>query len=420
MIKNIREQQNILQGKTVLLRADFDVPRKNGTLEDDYRIRMSLPTIKFLQEHGAKIIILSKTGRPKAGADAFNGTNPDSLLPATERLGELLSKKVVNCRSRLPDYGIDHIIFFGGDIRKAESVELIKSVPAKDILVLENMRFYEEEKKCDPDFAKKITSLGDIYVDDAFAMVHRSEVTISELPKYMPAFAGLNLEKEIAAMHRILDIKENPFLVLMGGVKISDKIGAIKNLGKDADKILIGGGLANLFLKVKGYEIGKSVCETDKSDLALELLRNFKDKLLLPEDVIAAKVALDGSFENPRIVSADGVNSDEAILDIGPKSILAFANLIKEAQKMVWNGPMGFFENKTFSNGTMSIARIFASKCKGRAYGLVGGGDTLAAIHQAKVEDQIDFISTGGGAMLDFLAGEDLPGVKALQSDMQS
>ncbi len=413
----LREQKN-LKGKTALVRADLDAPLANGVICDDYRIRMSAQSIDFLRKAGAKIIIASKSGRPELVSQTDWQANADAnakytLLPAAERLGEILNLKVSDCKERLPDYGISQIVFLRADIRDQKIRDMVKAAPASEIIVLENIRFYSEEKNCDGNFAKALAGLADFYVDEAFAMVHRKEATISEIPRILTAYAGLNLEKEVSAMRRVLEIRENPFLVISGGIKISEKIGALKNLGKRADKILIGGGLANLFFKAKGLSIGKSVSEADKEELATELLRNFKEKIVLPEDMIVASKSGNG-FQNVRIAEAEEIGPGESILDIGPKTILNFSSYIKAAKKMVWNGPMGLFENKPFSYGTMSIARIFAARSKGMAYGLAGGGDTLEALRLAKVEGQIDFISTGGSSMLEFLAGEELPGIKAL------
>jgi len=403
-MKFISQHKN-LKGKTVLLRADFDDPHQGGRLLDDYRIRMSTETIKFLHQRGAKVIVVSKTGRP----DGFDVS--ESLMPEARRLADLLNKKLVVVKDRLPEYDLNHIIFFPGDIREQKNIDLIKKVHPKDLVVLENIRFYQEEQNLDRKFAKSLASIADLYVDDAFAMAHRNEVTTAVLPELLPGFAGLRLEKEIKALDKLLTSRTHPFLVLMGGAKISDKVGAIKSLGRHADKILIGGGPANLFLLAKGYEIGKSICEKDQLKLAKELWRNFKDKLILPVDVLVAKP----DFSDPHFVGVDQVKKDQAIFDIGPKTILEFAMQIKTAKKMVWNGPMGHYEIKNFSHGTFAIAELFASKCQRNCYGVAGGGDSVSALTRAKVLDQIDFVSTGGGAMLDYLAGEKLPALEALE-----
>ena len=409
MMQYIRENKN-LEGKTVLLRADLDAPHEGANILNDYRIRMALATIEFLYGQGAKVIILSKTGRPKTSADWASRDLSESLKPAAELLAQLLHKKPLATASKIPVYDAGQLVFFTGDIRLKENQEIIKNAAQKDIILLDNMRFYPEEEGCDREFGKVLASLGDLYVNDAFAVSHRAETSVTVLPTLLPAYAGLNLENEIKSLDKVLKIATRPFVLIMAGIKISDKIGILRNLGKSADAILIGGGLANLFFKVKGYEIGKSRVETEKADLAEELLRNYKESLILPVDVVVAKP----DFSGVRVCAPIEVKSDEVIFDIGPETILEYSRYIKTAQKMVWNGPMGFFEQKQFSNGTKSIALIFASKCDENCFGVVGGGDTLEAIEAAKVGQHISFISTGGGAMLEYLAGETLPGIAAL------
>jgi phosphoglycerate kinase len=438
-MKFIREQKN-LKGKTVFLRTDFDDPHDGSKLLEDHRIRMSLQTIEFLRKNGAKIIIASKTGRPKSGfgeisakessgmqlsataqfgsarsgsAEKSTPDQSESMLPAAKHVADILKMKLAVYEDHLPNYDVvGHLIFFTGDIRQPKHLQALKDSAPKDIVILENMRFYPEEEACDPQFAKTLANVADIYVNDSFAVDHRSETTVSLMPHYLPAFAGLNLEKELNALNKILSLKQHPFVLIMGGAKISDKIETIKHLGKLADKILIGGGPANLFFFAKGLEVGKSLFEKEKVELAKELLRNFKDKIVLPLDVLAANP----DFSNPKVCDANAVKKDQTIFDIGPKTILEFSKHIKVARKMVWNGPLGFYEHKIFSHGTMSIAEIYASRCRGQAFGIIGGGDTLSAMSQAKVLDQIDFASTGGGAMLAYLAEEKLPGIEALNT----
>jgi len=347
-----------LQGKTVLLRADLDAPNENGKILDDYRICMAIPTIEYLQKRGAKIIIISKNGHKQN----------ESLELVAGHLAKLLSKKFVVSDSKIPDYDPSHLIFFKGDISKPENIQTLKKSKTKDIIVLENIRFYPQETDGDINFAKQLASLGDVYVNDAFAMMHRNEVSIAILPNYLPAYAGLNVEKELYALNTALNLRAKPFVVMMGGAKISDKVCAIKNLGKKADRLLIGGGPANLFYLAKGYEIGRSICEKDQLPLAQDLLRNFKDKIVLPIDVVVA----DEKFQNVRISQADQVKKHELIYDIGPKTIMEFAKHIKTAKKLVWNGPVGFFERKEFSHGTMALAIIFASRCNFHSFVFFG------------------------------------------------
>ncbi|MDB4940010.1 MAG: Phosphoglycerate kinase [Candidatus Doudnabacteria bacterium] len=396
-----------LAGKTVLLRADLDAPTQDGKVLDDFRIRAALPTINYLQDQGAKIIILSKNGHKI----------DESLKPVAETLANLMQKKMVVAQDKMPNYDLHHIVFVPDDIRQEKTIQLVKSSSAKDIVILENVRFYPEEKNADPDFAKHLASLADIYVNDAFAMMHRNEASVSVVANYLPAYAGLNVEKELNGLNTILNLKTSPFVVLMGGAKITDKVGAIKNLGKKADNILMGGGPANLFFLAKGYEIGKSICEQDQKTLAEDLLRNFKDKIILPVDVVVANPT---DFSGLRVCAPDQIKPNEAVFDIGPKTILKFAKYIKTAKKLAWNGPMGYFERNEFSHGTKAMALIYSSRCKGQAYGMVGGGDTLEAIDQAKVAEHIDFISTAGSATLEYLAGNQLPGLQALEANSKS
>jgi phosphoglycerate kinase len=403
-MKTIREIGG-LNKKTVLLRADLDEPHNGKNLLDDYRIRKSLPSIQYLLERGATVIIISKIGRPKKSFDP-----EQTLAPAAECLAKLLKRRVVTTDSSLPAFAENRLIFFTGDIRKAENLAALKDLPQRSLVLLENIRFYPEEENCDPEFAKNLASLGDTYVNDAFAMDHRNEVSVSMLPKILPGYAGLELSTELQALNRVMTMEVKPFIIIMGGAKISDKVETIKNLAPQADAVLVGGALANLFLLAKGMEIGLSFCEHDKVELAADLLKNYPDKIILPIDVIVS----DASKVHTSIISADSVLPEQGIYDIGPKTILEFSNQIHNARKMVWNGPLGLFEEHQFATGTMSVARMFAARCQGAAYGLAGGGDTLEAINQAAIADQVDFVSTGGGAMLEYLAGHKLPGVEAL------
>ena len=404
-MRSIRDDKN-LKGRTVLLRADLDAPHLNGRILDHYRLEMALPTIQFLQSAGVKVVIISKSGQPKEG-----DRETESLLAQATWLAAALGRKLIVTEGRLPDYDAPHFVFFKGDIRKEENIALVKAIPMKDIVLLDNIRFYSEEKGLDREFSQKLASLGDIYVGDAFAMVHRNETSVALLPSLLPSYAGLNLGKEVKALETLLESKLSPFILIIGGAKISDKVGVIRNLAKKADSILIGGGPANLFFLAKGLEIGKSIREKEALDLAKELLRNFKDKIVLPEDVLVADPE---SYERVRYCLAGDVKKDEAILDIGPKTILNFAKRIKQAKKMVWSGPLGYFEKPSFSHGTFSLAIIFAARSRGSAFGLVGGGDTAEAFALAKVREQVDFVSTAGSATLDFLAGQTLPGLSAL------
>jgi phosphoglycerate kinase len=407
MVKDISNLKS-LKGKTVLLRSDLDAPHKSGVILDDYRIRAAIPTIQYLHDQGAKVIIISKTGKPKAGDFS------ETLLPQANRLGELMRLKTAAFKDRLPDYDTRHLLFFTGDIREKKSLALIRSSHPKDIILLENIRFYPEETKLDLKFAEKLASIADLYVEDAFAMTHRSETSVTLLPKLLPAYAGLNVAKEVKTLQKFVELRSRPFVFIIGGAKISDKVDTIRELGRSADQIIVGGGPANLFFLAKGYEIGKSICEQEALTEAKEFLRNFKDKLVLPLDLVVAKQDKDGNFVDIKVTTPTKVSKDEWILDIGPETILNYAKIIKAAKKILWGGPMGLFEQRPFSHGTLTVALMFAARSKGSAFGLAGGGDTLEALHKAKVFEQVDFVSTAGSAMLDFLAGKELPGLKVL------
>ncbi len=402
-MKFLSSQKNLL-GKSVLLRADLDAPRDAIKVLDDSRIKASIPSIEYIFKQGASLVIISKSGRPKGWQVEY------SLKPIAEYLARLLSKNFVSTKEYSEQY-FNEVIFFEGDITKEGAVETVKKLCQKNIVVLENLRFYTSEEEPSPVFAKLLAGFADVFVNDAFAMMHRNEASISLLPKYLPSFAGLNVEKELNALNRLITFKANPFTVIIGGAKISDKIGTIKNLGKTADYILIGGGPANLFFLSQGFEIGASLCEKEELEVAADLMRNYKAKIVLPVDVVVAKT---NDHEQVRVCKPNEVLKDETILDIGPQTTLLFSKIVKESKKMVWNGPMGLFEEKKFSHGTMSLALIFAARCRGFAYGLVGGGDTLDALNKARVLEQIDFVSTAGSATLEYLAGESLPGLKAL------
>lgn len=399
-----------LKGKTVLLRADLDAPHENGKILDDFRIRSSVPTIKDLLAKGAGIIIVSKTGKPKGAPDT-----DDSLQEQGRVLAGLLGCEFVKADSQKKlspaEDSKKRLVFFADSILDASTQANAKKTAASDIVLLENIRFYKQETEADPGFAKMLASLADIYINDAFAMMHRNEASVSVVESFLPSYAGINVENELNGLNKLLTLKAQPFLVIIGGAKISDKVGTIKNLGRQAANILVGGGPANLFLLAKGYEIGDSLCEREQMQVAQDLLRNFKDKIIFPVDMV---VADKDDHSKLRVSAPDQIRKNEQILDIGPETILLFSKFIKAAKKMVWNGPMGLFEEKSFSHGTMSIATIYAARCKGFAYGVVGGGDTLEAINKSKVADQIDFVSTAGGATLDYLAGEQLPGLIAL------
>jgi len=376
-------------GKRALVRCDFNVPLdENRNITDDRRIRAALPTIKYLLEHGAAVILCSHLGRPKGKV-----VEELRLDPVAARLEELLGvpvKKLDDC--------------IGPEVEKA-----VKEMRPGDVILLENLRFHPEERKNDPEFAKKLASLADVYVNDAFGTAHRAHASTAGVAAYLPAVAGFLLEKEIAFLGGELENPKRPFVAILGGAKISDKIGVIENLLSKADTLLIGGGMANTFLKAKGYEMGDSLVEESSLSLAEGLMKKAGDKLVLPVDVVVADAF--SAEANKKVVPADGVEPGWRVLDIGPKTVELFASKIKGAGTVVWNGPMGVFELDPFAEGTFAIARVLAES---GATTIIGGGDSAAAVEKAGLADKMTHISTGGGASLEFLEGKELPGIAAL------
>jgi len=397
-----------IKNKTVLLRVDVNVPIDNGKVSDSFRIEQVLPTIEFLREHGNKVIICGHLGRPGGKTD-----EKLSLKPVAHLLAELLHLKFVITDSKMPDYGIGHLVFFTGNITKDSHAAPVKESPAKDIVLLENLRFYPGEEDNDGAFAKKLANLAQVYINDAFGVDHHASVSVSEMPKYLPSYCGLLLEKEIKALDAVLKGSKSPFVLMTGGIKLSEKVGALENLGEKADRILLGGGVANLIFKAKGYEVGLSRIEEGEIKTAWRIEKNFKHKMVLPQDVVVANEKMEK--HSIRVCAPFEVGKHEMILDNGPKSILAFAGEIKQAKTIVWSGPLGYFEKKPFDTATMALARLIGGRGKGRAFVVAGGGDTVDAIRQAHQFENIDHVSTGGGAMLEFLAGKKLPGIEALK-----
>ncbi len=398
-----------IANKTVLLRVDLNEELdEHGKIMDDFRLVSILPTIQFLRKHNSKVVLLSHAGRPEGKWDSSM-----SLRPMAERLAELLDIKFVETDSQIPDYAIDHLIFLNSDITKSVAQESVKKAPAKDIILLENLRFYPGEEDNNADFAKILSGLGDVYVDDAFAVTHRKCASIVAITQFMPSFVGPSLEKEIKNLDYILHKSKAPFVLMMGGIKISDKAKTLEKLGAKADKILLGGGLANIFFAAQGLNIGESVIEKESMQLAWTLSKNFKDKLVLPKDV--AVYSTSDPKETAIVRNNYELKSSEKICDIGPKAILEYANILKGAATICWNGPLGYFEKKPFRAGTMSLARVIGGVGKRSAFACAGGGETVAAIRQSHQLENIDHVSTGGGAMLEYLAGNELPGLQALQ-----
>jgi phosphoglycerate kinase len=385
-----------LSGKRVFIRVDFNVPLKDGVVTDDTRIRETLPTLKLAMEKGGRLVLASHLGRPKGGPDTKY-----SVKPAAKELEELLGKPVA----------------FATDCVGAEAAAKSAALKDGEVLVLENVRFHPEEEKNDEAFSKKLAALCDgVFVCDAFGSAHRAHASVVGITKFVKqAAAGLLMEKELAYIGKAMSHPTRPFVAILGGAKVSDKIEVVENLMKIADAMLIGGGMAYTFLKSQGVAIGKSLVEDDKLGLAKEILGEAKQKdfkFLLPVDhVIAAEFKADAPS---KVVDAGATPADQMGLDIGPKTVAAYKAEIAKAKTIVWNGPMGVFEMPAFAKGTLEIAEAVASATSSGATSIIGGGDSVAALHKAGVADKISHISTGGGASLEFLGGRKLPGVEAL------
>lgn len=378
-------------GKRVLVRCDFNVPLADGVITDDKRIRESLPTIKYLLDHHAKVILCSHMGRPKG---EFNMAY--SLAPVAAKLSEYLGFEVKLAK----------------DVIGESAKELAANVKEGEAVLLENVRFHAEETKNDPEFSKALASLADIYVNDAFGTAHRAHSSTTGVASYLPAVCGYLIQKEISIMGGALSNPKRPFVAILGGAKVSDKIGVIKNLITKVDTIIVGGGMAYTFFKALGYSIGTSICEDDKVELAKELMSSAEKngvKFLLPVDNRCSDVySNDGEFKE---VSSDNIPDGYMGLDIGPKTEKLFADAIKGAGTVVWNGPMGVSEFSKFANGTIAVAKAVADS---GSISIIGGGDSAAAVEKLGFADKMTHISTGGGASLEFLEGLELPGIAAL------
>lgn len=387
-----------LRGKRVFIRVDFNVPLKDGIVTDDTRIRGTLPTLKLAIAKGGRLVLASHLGRPKGGRDPKY-----SLKPAAKKLEELLGEPVV----------------FAADCVGAGAEAKSKALKDGDVLVLENVRFHPEEEKNDEAFSKQLAALCDgVFVSDAFGSAHRAHASVVGITKFVKeAAAGLLMEKELAYIGKAMSNPTRPFVAILGGAKVSDKIEVVENLMKIADAMLIGGGMAYTFLSSQGVPVGKSLVEDDKLDLARKILAEAKQKnfkFLLPVDhVITAEFRADAPS---KVVDAGATPADQMGLDIGPKTIEAYKAEIAKARTIVLNGPMGVFEMPPFANGTLEIAKAVAAATAAGATSIIGGGDSVAAVHKAGVADKISHISTGGGASLEFLGGRKLPGVEALSN----
>ncbi|EJQ52850.1 phosphoglycerate kinase [Bacillus cereus] len=388
--KSIRDVD--LKGKRVFCRVDFNVPMKEGKITDETRIRAALPTIQYLVEQGAKVILASHLGRPKGQA-----VEELRLTPVAARLGELLGK----------------------DVKKADEAfgpvaqEMVAAMNEGDVLVLENVRFYAGEEKNDAELAKEFAALADIFVNDAFGAAHRAHASTAGIADYLPAVSGLLMEKELDVLGKALSNPERPFTAIIGGAKVKDKIGVIRHLLDKVDNLIIGGGLAYTFVKALGHEIGLSLCENDKIELAKEFMQLAKEKgvnFYMPVDVVITEEFSETA--TTQIVGIDSIPSTWEGVDIGPKTREIYADVIKNSKLVVWNGPMGVFEMTPFAEGTKAVGQALADAED--TYSVIGGGDSAAAVEKFGMADKMSHISTGGGASLEFMEGKELPGVVCL------
>ncbi len=390
ILNTIRECD--FSNKKALVRVDFNVPIKDGVVTDDTRIKAALPTIKYLLDGGAAVVVMSHRGRPKGKK------NPEfSMAPIAKSFSELLGKDVQ----------------LASDVIGDEVTKQVSALKAGDVLLLENVRFYAEEEANDPAFAKSLASFGDVYVNDAFGTAHRAHASTEGVSHYLPSYAGFLIEKEVKFMAPLLSNPEKPFVAIIGGSKVSSKISVLESLVKTCDTIVIGGGMAYTFLAVQGHSIGKSLVEEDYKDTAISFLSKAKEKnvqVILPVDHLCGAKFDENTA--PIAVDKTDIPDDLIGMDIGPKTVAMIVEAVNNAKSVVWNGPMGVFEFDAFAQGTLTVAKALADS---DATSVVGGGDSVAAINKFDLADKISHVSTGGGASLEFLEGKVLPGIKALE-----
>ena len=391
-MNNIKDQENLDQ-KKVLLRLDLNVPIKNGIITDQTRIDKILPILNFLLDKKSQIIVISHVGRPKGKK------NSDlSMKPICENLEKKIGRKIK---------------LISSDILQLKKEDLFKK-KGEEIIFLENIRFYEEEEKNDTSFAKHLSGLADLFVNDAFSCSHRSHASVSEITKFLPSFAGLQFEAELSALKKVTSEIKKPITCIIGGSKISTKIGIIKNLIPKFNNIVIVGGMANNILEYKGNQIGKSIKEDNCGSIIDEIFKKAKNhscSIIYPEDVMVGKTIKDKA----QVKELKEVDTDDLILDIGPKTIQKICDIIENSETILWNGPAGYFENPNFAGGSHEIAKKIVKKNKNNLiYSIVGGGDTIALLNQINVTNNFNFVSTAGGAFLEYLEGKELPGIKAL------
>jgi len=391
-MNSIKDQKN-LNKKKVLLRLDLNVPLKNGSITDETRINKIIPIIDFLIKKQSKIIIISHVGRPKGEV-----ISDLSLKPICENIEKKINRKIRLVKE---------------DIFKLKKGDLFEN-PNEQIVFLENIRFYKEEERNDTIFAQHLAELADLYVNDAFSCSHRAHASVSKITEFLPSFAGLQLETEISALKKVTTEIKKPITCIIGGSKISTKFGIIKNLISKFDNIIVVGGMANNIIKYKGNQIGKSIKEKDCDLMIKEIFETLKShscKIIFPEDVLIGK-----NFDDePQIKELNNIKDDDIILDIGPKTLNKIKGIIENSETVLWNGPAGYFENPNFANGSYDIAKAITKKNKDNSiYSVVGGGDTIALINKIKLIENFNFVSTAGGAFLEYLEGKELPGIKAL------